>query len=522
MTPKVVVHAAAKSSDADDDQAQLRYTRYGWRNFRFGGVLSRPLTAYIVLCICTFIQNFSVNGANNAVISTLERVFYLDSVQSGLFLALYDLATVFSSPVVGYLGSRYSSPIFFSLNMIIVGIGNMLIASSNFVHRDTSLNFNSQIAQEISSYNNVLFQCYKDPLNERNITDVTCLKQELLSGSAQHAKAVLYLGNFVNGIGSVALFTVGIAYIERIFPKEKAAYCQGIYFAVGTVGGALGIVVTGRFLQLFTKLTPKKRLPSWLTTSHPLWIGCWWLPYIIYGSLCLLIGLFVSGLPNFEEPGKKHPIPPSGSDPSNERYLSPGRNERRASLLVCNDASSICSGIPIIREDSPTSVTTIVSRPSTPVVRRKLPQIEPNMKDELTLVSLKPINDGYRLSNRKLRQLSPLESSTNTDSSSAVNSHEDGFINHTFSSESLYNQLAMANAIETPPLSVTDSNESPSPITTSSSVPKTRTQVISENFKHMCSVIGELLRNPRYVFIIVASLFEGILIKGKSAFHRYV
>ena len=334
MTPKVVVHAAAKSSDADDDQAQLRYTRYGWRDFRFGGVLSRPLTAYVVLCICTFIQNFSVNGANNAVISTLERVFYLDSVQSGLFLALYDLATVFSSPVVGYLGSRYSSPIFFSLNMIIVGIGNMLIASSNFVHRDTSLNFNSQLAQEISSYNNVLFQCYKDPLNEKNITDVTCLKPELLSGNVQHAKAILYLGNFVNGIGSVALFTVGIAYIERIFPREKAAYCQGIYFAVGTVGGALGIVVTGRFLQLFTKLTPKKRLPSWLTTSHPLWIGCWWLPYIMYGSLCLLVGLFVSGLPNFEEPGKKHPAPPSESDPSNQRHLSPGKNERRVSLLI--------------------------------------------------------------------------------------------------------------------------------------------------------------------------------------------
>ena len=518
MTPKIVVHAATKSSHADE-QAQLRYMRYGWGKLRFDGVLSRPVTAYVILCLCTFTQNFSVNGANNAVISTLERVFYLDSVQSGLFLALYDLATVFSSPAVGYLGSRYSSPIFFSLNMIIVGMGNMLIASSNFVHRDTSLNFNSQLVQEINLYNNVIFQCDKDPLNERNITDVACLKREQFSGNIQQAKAMLYLGNFVNGIGSVALFTVGVAYIERIFPKEKAAYCQGIYFAVGSVGGALGIVVTGRFLQLFTKLTPKRRLPSWLTPSHPLWIGCWWLPYFIYGSLCLLIGLFVSGLPNFEEPGKKHPI---ALVKSSQPHLNPSREKRRSSLLIVNGCcSSVQLDIPIIREDSPTSVTIVVSRPSTPSIERDPFPIDLNSKSEPVLVSLKPINDGYRLSNRRLRQLSPLEPVAKTDSSLAVESPEEGFINHAYSSESLYNQLAMTNSSESPSLTATDSSTPPSSTTTDSSIPKTSRQVMGENFKHMCSVVGELLRNPRYVFIIVASLFEGILIKGKSYLRRY-
>ncbi len=310
MTPKIIIHATEKSSndDDDDDKTHSKYKLYGWRNIRIGGILSRPLFAYIMLCVCNFTQNFTVNGANNAVISTLERVFYMDSVQSGLFLALYDLATVFSSPIVGYLGTRYSSPIFFSLNMIIVGIGNMLIASSNFVYRDRTPNFNLELTQYMSAYNNVLFQCYKDPFDAKNMTDVACLAQGRLSSAARHAKLLLYFGNFVNGIGSVALFTIGISYIERIFPREKAAYCQGIYFAVGTVGGALGIVVTGQFLLLYTKLTPRKRLPAWLTPTNPLWIGCWWLPYIVYGSLCLAIGFFVSGLPNYEKPGKKHLI----------------------------------------------------------------------------------------------------------------------------------------------------------------------------------------------------------------------
>lgn len=310
MTPKIVVQPI---------QTDSKYYLFGWKNIRIGGILSQPLFAYIVLCICNFTQNFSVNGANNAVISTLERVFYLNSVQSGLFLALYDAATVFSSPIVGYLGSRYSSPIFFSLNMIIVGIGNLLIASSNFLQRDRTPNYNNELTQYFSKYQDVLFRCSKNSFNEVNLTDVVCLTQERLSSASRHAKLLLYFGNFVNGIGSVALFTIGIAYIERIFPREKAAYCQGIYFAVGTIGGALGIVASGRFLLLHTKLTSRKQNPSWLTPNHPLWIGCWWLPYILYGGLCLIIGLFVSGLPNYEKPGKKHTIDePVSLDPAVE------------------------------------------------------------------------------------------------------------------------------------------------------------------------------------------------------------
>ena len=409
----------------------LKYNLYGWRNFRCGGILSRPLFAYIILCICTFIQNFSVNGANNAVISTIERVFYLNSVQSGLFLALYDLATVISAPLVGYLGSLYSSPIFFSLNMIIVSFGNILIASSNFlINRTNKINLHSNLTSNILVSDNVLYQCYKD-----NITDLTCLKEESFSSASQNAKFILYLGNFVNGIGSVALFTIGVAYIERIFPREKAAYCQGIYFAVGTVGGALGIVATGRFLLLYTKLTPRRHLPSWLIPSHPLWIGCWWLPYFIYGSLCFLIGIFVSGLPNYEIPGEKHVI------------------YSRSTIIPTVSAQQQHNlDIPIVREDSPT-VNTMT-----------------------TTCSPTPTTD-YAASESCVG-----DSTTN------------GIINHAFSTDSLYNQL-------------------PTP----SATPSVPQQTRNENWRTLCSIIRELMKNTRYIFIVIANLFEGILLKGKNS-----
>lgn len=296
------------SSFRSDDQQRIkrmtsttstRYNSFGWGQIRSAGRLSQPWFAYTILCFCTFVQNFSVNGANNAVISTVERAFHLNSVQSGFFLALYDLATVCSAPIIGYLGDFYSSPILFALNMIIVAMGNLLIASSNFVINDIRLTSSIGIGSEYSSNDNVLYQCGS------NRTSNVCSRIQSLADGSKNARILLYFGNFINGVGSVALFTIGVAYIERIFPREKAAYCQGIYFAVGTIGGALGIVATGQFLSFYTKLTPRRRLPSWLVPGHPLWIGCWWLPYLIYGFFCLLMGLIVCGLPNYKQPGRK-------------------------------------------------------------------------------------------------------------------------------------------------------------------------------------------------------------------------
>ncbi|CAF0743448.1 unnamed protein product [Adineta ricciae] len=480
MTPKIVVQPTPKPLEGD---VSTKYHLFGWRNRRFHGILSQPLFAYIILCICNFIQNFTVNGANNAVISTLERVFYLDSVQSGLFLALYDVATVFSSPLVGYLGGRYSSPIFFSLNMIIVGVGNMLIASSNFVQRETT-HYTTTSGQTISSYNNVLFQCTKDPFNEFNITDISCLRQERLANTAKTAKLLLYLGNFVNGIGSVALFTIGVAYIERIFPRGKAAYCQGIYFAVGTVGGALGIVATGRFLLIYTKLSMVSRLPHWLTPNHPLWVGCWWLPYFIYGGCSLLIGLFVSGLPNFEKPGEKH--------------LAGGTVETNPNP----------TNLAIQRQDSPTSISMLSSCPPTPANYTTSSNSLSNdiHPSETSLPALKPLTSEYILSNRRVHQLSPLEPRPTSASSLAINTTNGGVINHGYSTESLPIQMS--------PADMTPSTLTPTLSTVTESSTSTVERTLAENCRRMCSVIRDLLTNTRYVAIIIASLFEGILIKG--------
>ena len=57
--------------------------------------------ALAVLCLCAMSQNITVGGANNAILSTIERAFFMTSMESALFLSVYDIANTISSPIIG-------------------------------------------------------------------------------------------------------------------------------------------------------------------------------------------------------------------------------------------------------------------------------------------------------------------------------------------------------------------------------------------------------------------------------------
>jgi hypothetical protein len=71
-----------------------------------------------------------------------------------------------------------------------------------------------------------------------------------------------------------------------------------------------------------------------------------------------------------------------------------------------------------------------------------------------------------------------------------------GIVNHAYSTDTLYNQLPITNSTKT-----LDS-------------PKQK-HLTNENWRNMRSILRELMKNTRYIFIIISCLFEGVLIKGK-------
>jgi hypothetical protein len=173
----------------------------------------------------------------------------------------------------------------------------------------------------------------------------------------------------------------------------------------------------------------------------------------------------------------------------------------------------------IVREESPTSTSILSSYPSTPALHGNSSELDSDSKNqsENTLPVLRPLSDEYHLSNRKFRQLSPLEQKSTVNASLTVDNTTEGFINHAYSTESLYNQLPTTDSTLSPPPPLTATDSTPPSSTTSvSPSPQILPRTLSENFRHMCSVICVLMKNTRFVCIVIANLFEGILIKGKS------
>ena len=169
----------------------------------------------------------------------------------------------------------------------------------------------------------------------------------------------------------------------------------------------------------------------------------------------------------------------------------------------------VCLDLAIQRQDSPTSISMLSSCPPTPVNHTPSSNSLSNDTNpsETSLPALKPLASDYILSNRRVQQLRPLESRPTSASSLGINTVNGGVINHGFSTESLPVQMS--------PADMTPSTLTPTLSTVTESSTSTIERTLAENCRQMCSVIRDLLTNTRYVAIIIASLFEGILIKGK-------
>ena len=131
--------------------------------------------------------------------------------------------------------------------------------------------------------------------------------------------------------------------------------------------------------------------------------------------------------------------------------------------------------ISIIREDSPAGDTTITTCTATSAGDDTLSESR------------------LSLDNKKQSQLRSIDVGTTN-----------GVINHAYSTDTLYNQLPIV--------------DSASSVATISPNPPVQQQTRRQILKQMGSIICELMRNTRYIFIVIANLFEGILLKGKVIF----
>lgn len=280
---------------ADEDDVDSHSLRCGWGCLA-PGCLQRFRTAKWVLfwlCWAAGIQGMVVNGFVNVVITTIERRFGLRSSQSGLVAGGYDIASFLCLVPVTYLGGRAgaSKARWIAWGVVLIGCGSLLFATPHFLagpYRGASH--------------------HEDTCRSDNSTKMPVAGEcDASQGSGSPADSNLYLwlfllGQLLHGAGSAPLFTLGVTFIDENVSKKMSSVYLGVFYMMATVGPALGYVVGGQLLRVYTDFLTTDAATLGLTQLSSVWVGAWWVGFIASAVLCFALAIPLLAFP-VEMPG---------------------------------------------------------------------------------------------------------------------------------------------------------------------------------------------------------------------------
>ncbi|EDW77984.2 uncharacterized protein Dwil_GK24772 [Drosophila willistoni] len=282
---------SAREKNAD---GILMDQRFGWFNFspQWLQCFCSAKWALFWLCWGGALQGLIVNGLINVSISTIERRFGLRSRQMGLVASGYDLASFVCLVPVTYYGGRKgaSKPRFIAIGLLVMGLGSLVFLMPNFLVG----NYRATIAEA-----NV---CEMGNLNP-NQTMHSCEPSEDM-GMGQEANESLswtvwlfFGAQLLHGAGASPLFTLGVTYIDENVSKKMSSVYLGIYYTMATVGPAIGYVLGGQLLLIYTDWMTVDPTQLSLTSESKVWIGAWWMGFIFAAFICVLIAIPIFGYP---------------------------------------------------------------------------------------------------------------------------------------------------------------------------------------------------------------------------------
>ncbi|XP_064481005.1 solute carrier organic anion transporter family member 4A1-like isoform X1 [Ornithodoros turicata] len=244
--------------------------------------LRTPRCYLVFLCILGMTQGFVVNGLVSVVTPTLEKRFQLRGIEVGIIQSMFNIASCIMMVPVSYIGGVQHKPAIIGVGAIILSAGSMLFSLPHFV----APRYRVEKADSASVCPNPLQDICK-----RNIGGLNWFKYFFMVGHALH------------GVGSSPFFTLGVAYLDENTPTQKSSLYMGIFYATSVLGPALGFILGGYFLSLYTDATADASELGMSKVSIG-WVGRWWLGFFIASIVALGIAGPMASFPK-ELPGKQ-------------------------------------------------------------------------------------------------------------------------------------------------------------------------------------------------------------------------
>ncbi|CAG2102524.1 unnamed protein product [Medioppia subpectinata] len=200
-----------------------------------------------------------------AVLTSLEKRFAFDSKISGIILIADNVMEMILSPIVGYLGNRFSRPRMIALSELVLILSCVVNASPYFFYGPgTHLLYENSVTSKMFT-NTTRYEVCAESRDS-----VDC------SASGGHSTVwlavfILILGSALRGIGYSAFWCFGVPFIDDSVSKENSP----IYMS---------------FLVILRMFGPAGVDPG-VTRTDPRFIGAWWIGFLAIGFILFFINM---------------------------------------------------------------------------------------------------------------------------------------------------------------------------------------------------------------------------------------
>lgn len=272
-----------------------------------------------------------------SVITTLEKLFQLQSKTMGIVLSATEIGQIGSSLLLTYYGGQGHRPRWIASSMVLFGVAALACSSPHFLFGHHPLTVSSSSSS--SSLSNATADDFYPPnmcvtpehaaaaaaaagagqsspaLPPRDTCEKNTLsEQQEQSKNTQIVLAIFFTSLLGVGIGQTAVYTLGIPFIDDNVASRESPLYFSITIGVRILGPSFGFLLGAFCTSLYADLST---VPN-MNPDHPRWVGAWWLGLVGISATLLLASVPMFAFPK-RLPSSALPPPPGAVAAASEK-----------------------------------------------------------------------------------------------------------------------------------------------------------------------------------------------------------